>query len=471
MIPLIILAASAVIHFISFGHPASVVFDEVHAGDFMTNYWHGTYFFDVHPPLGKFIEAWLGTLTGASHAVINWSQIGDPLPWSAILLRLVPMAAGTLLPVVVYFIMRRLEISKASSVLAAGLICLENSLVVQSRFILYDVIMIFLGMLGIWLYLEWRRLAADGRGGWSRLVLMLSVVVSALPVSIKWTGLAFPFLVVCMELYRLWSADPRRHWNDLGRGFAFGMVYLLAALAVYIGLFAAHFDLLPYSGPGDGFMSPQFQASLEGSPYFGQKQFKPLGLLEKTIELNVDMYRADETLTTPHEYSSMWYTWPLEIRPIFYWQGTSTPGSVPGSSTNEYIYLLGNPLIYWSGTAAILTLLFYALSLFSKEKMSAVPPARRFAIFVILLGFLADFLPFMLIGRIMFLYHYEAALVFSIMAIGLMFEYLKPAVRPKAVAAFLLVALALFVFFAPLTYGTPLSTAGLEARMWLGSWR
>ena len=58
---LIILALSIATHFAFFGHPNETVFDEVHFGKFVSGYYTGEYFFDIHPPLGKLI------ITGLSH--------------------------------------------------------------------------------------------------------------------------------------------------------------------------------------------------------------------------------------------------------------------------------------------------------------------------------------------------------------------------------------------------------------------
>lgn len=57
--------------------PREVVFDEVHFGGFASHYLKGTYFFDVHPPLGKLIIAGLGHLYGYK-GTFAFKNIGNP---------------------------------------------------------------------------------------------------------------------------------------------------------------------------------------------------------------------------------------------------------------------------------------------------------------------------------------------------------------------------------------------------------
>lgn len=56
--------------------PRQVVFDEVHFGGFASNYLKGTYFFDVHPPLGKLIIAGIGHVYGYK-GTFAFKDIGD----------------------------------------------------------------------------------------------------------------------------------------------------------------------------------------------------------------------------------------------------------------------------------------------------------------------------------------------------------------------------------------------------------
>ena len=68
-------------------------------------------------------------------------------------------------------------------------------------------------------------------------------------------------------------------------------------------------------------------------------------------------------------------------------------------------------------------------------------------------GFLLNFLPFTAIKRVMFLYHYFPALIFSILVL----VYLLDKERKAGFTLFILILLAAvsFVYFAPVTYGLP----------------
>ncbi len=467
--PLIILAISTITHLFRFGYPTSVVFDEVHNAKFLVNYWQGNYFFDVHPPLGRLIETFFGYLTGANIAVFDYSKIGNALPDPVILLRIIPVLAGILLPIIVYAILRQLNFSKLSAFTGAMLICLENSLIVQSRFILYDIIMLSFGFASILFYLEYRKRIAPSIQ--KKLLFITSLIFASLAPGIKWTGLAFVLIIILMELYRLIGENPSK-LLILKKLFKFSFAYLGVTLIVYISLFAIHFTLLPKTGTGDAFMSNRFNASLIGNPNYSNPNIKTKNFFGKLTELNFNMFDADRRLTTPHQYSSKWYTWPLETRPIFYWQSaksTSTTTDIFFIETpRSYIYLLGNPVIYWLGTLSIIILLIFGLLSSRKSKISA---ERKFALSFITVGYLVNFIPFIFIGRVMFLYHYESALIFSILAIVYILDGFNIKIKKLLTIIILILSLSAFFYWSPLTYGTPLNDKQLHSRMWLSSWR
>jgi dolichyl-phosphate-mannose--protein O-mannosyl transferase len=90
----------------------------------------------------------------------------------------------------------------------------------------------------------------------------------------------------------------------------------------------------------------------------------------------------------------------------------------------------------------------------------------------IIIGFLLNYLPFVLITRPMFLYHYLAALVFAILALCFVIDLIEN--RRRKIIIFIIVlalAVASFFFFSPLTYGLRLSNPSFNARLWTKNWQ
>ena len=142
---LIIFAVSLFTHLLFFGQPKEVVFDEVYTARFISSYSKGEYYFDLHPPLAKLMGFGVGEILGIDYKSIDFGSIGNALSEQVGYLRLLPLIAGILLPIVIYLICIKLNISRTSSFVASILVCIENSLIVQSRFILFDVIMLLFG--------------------------------------------------------------------------------------------------------------------------------------------------------------------------------------------------------------------------------------------------------------------------------------------------------------------------------------
>lgn len=458
-----ILALSGIVHIIYFGRPLSVVFDEVFYGSFTSSYLQGNYLFDIHPPFVKLLFAFIGKIFNLDQFTVNWSSIGNSVPTEMIGLRLVPIIAGIILPLIIYFICRRLDFSKISSFVAGALISLENSLIVQSRYLLPDIIMLVFGFSGILFYLEYRKKIGAKYRNW---LLAISTLCAGIALSIKWIGLTFVFLIIVMELVRL-LYDKVGVKPFLKQSSIFIAKYLFISTIIYISLFVIHFSILKNSGQGDAFMSLEFRKDLIGSMESKNPNLVSLSFWEKFTELNRVMFTSSSGMTATHSYSSKWYTWPIMHRTIFYWQDNNpiTPDK------RSYIYLLGNPFIYWLGTLSVLSLIILTIyNLIVKKSINQNPIKTKVIIFLII-GYLANLLPYMLIGRVMFLYHYETALVFSILTIVFWIDFLKGKKIIYVSAAILIIALSLFLYFSPFTYGLPITEKQLNSRMWLPSWR
>jgi len=472
---LLILLINAVTHFIYFGHPAAVVFDEVYYGHFVSQYLHATFFFDQHPPLAKLLFALEGHLIGASRYNIDWGTIGNAIPQALVELRILPMVAGTLLPLVIYFLCRELKMSKLAAGTCAILLSLENSLVVQSRFVLPDLLLLLFGFGSLYIYFKYRNTANKRSRIW---LITGAVLLASAALSIKWTGLTFLFLIICMEAWSILGNYRNKQESTRAKNISFikkllvgCAVPVLAAFLIYVSLFAIHFSLMNSSSSDNSFMSARFQKTLTGNRYSNDPTIHGENFLGKFVELNDVMYEANHNMTATHPYSSAWYTWPLMIRPIFYWQSSTTPDTNATVPMQSYIYLLGNPFIYWLGTLSIIFLLIYGLMILHSQDQDRLNPQRKKVLLFLGAAYLVNFLPFMFISRVMFLYHYEPALIISVMSMAFFLDLMPERAKTLTAAILIGVALAFFVYFAPLTYGTPLTDIELQSRMWLASWR
>ena len=416
-------------HFFFIWYPAEVVFDEVHYGKFVNGYLRGEAFFSGHPPLGVQLLT-LGAWLGRYRPLFAFEVIGEALTnYSFVAIRFVANLAGALIPLAVYFFIRSLKLSPKVAFLTGLFLVFDNALLVQSHYILIDAFLILFGFLGLAFFMT----ARNHRYRWPYFII--AGIFLGLGCAVKWTALSFVLfcgIVVSCDLLRLLL---RKSFRASGKVIAKSLVGLIILpLIIYFGVFCVHVKLLPNPGPGDAYMSEQYRT--------GEKN-----IVARFIEFNkVNYYSNVKGITSGHPYASQFYTWPLMLRSVFYW--------VNGDAK---IYLLGNPIIWWSSTIAIFTAIILFFRRLRKDRI----------IRLLLLGYAVNILPFLGIERVVFLYHYLPALIF---AVAIM-VYLINASSKKALFVLLALSIITFFYFAPLSYGFRLSPNSFEQRMWLNAWR
>jgi len=447
--PLVLLAAAVATHAAWLTRPLSVVFDEIYFGRFALAYLHHRYYFDLHPPLGKLIFGAMAALLGLDPG-FGWGGNGLPFPDPAYaLLRLPAHAAGVLLPLVFYGVALELGISRRSAFVVGALAVLDNAWLVMSRLTMIDIFFVLFGFAALWTYLRWRR---HGGTPW----FVAAATLAGLSLSVKWTGLSFLGLIVMLEVARLW-----RHREAVALARLATLFVLPAAL--YVGSFALHFALLDRAGDGSTMMSPAFQATLTGSPLAADPKQAKAGFVDKFVELNELMFRTSRNMTARHAYASKWYDWPFMMRTLDFWAEYHEP-------LRSRIYLLGNPVVWWASAYCMVFLLVNLVPKLPPLLMRTQPPAAPMAELFLIAAFLANMLPFTQIRRVMFVYHYLPALGFALLSLGLLLDRCGRHARWLS-ATLLALAAAAFVYFAPLSYGLPLTEPQFDARFWVESWK
>jgi dolichyl-phosphate-mannose-protein mannosyltransferase len=401
-----LLLAGIALHFFRLGQPGTVVFDEVHFGRFADAYCcAGAYIFDVHPPHGKLLAA-LGLKLGGYEGGQSFETIGTSLsevrPW---LLRLVPALAGSLIPLVVFTLLIQLGASSWAAFLGGWAVLFDNALLLQTRVLALDGIMIFFMLAAISLaLLAVRQAMLKGQ--------LLSSVGAGLCVGMavgsKFTGLTSAALVGVVLLVGTGQPGFVRRVGLIASAF-------LGALAVYLGGWVLHFLLLDQPGPGDIWGTPSEV------------------LWRDIVEIHRKMFAANFGLGAGHPNASSWWGWPFMWRPVYYF-----------AEGDRAIYLLGNPVVWW-GSSIGLVLILWNIFRGSWEDFRANGAHCA--------PYLISFVPYFFIPRVLFLYHYLPSLVFAVMAVVL---WLDRSGR-QGTFPWLLAAIPVgFAVVSPFTFGLPL---------------
>ncbi|KAM3868389.1 protein O-mannosyl-transferase 1 [Diretmus argenteus] len=218
------------------------------------------------PPLGHMILAF-GAYLGGFDGNFLWNRIGAEYPSSVCVwsLRLVPALCGSLCVPLVYLLILELQYSHYAALGAAVLVLLENSLIVQSRFMLLESVLIFFLLLAFFSYL---RFYNAPNSSWSRYCwLLLSGASCAGAVGVKYMGVFSYLLLLGMASLHTWQLIGDRavsHVSVCVQCICRCVCLLLVPVLLYVFFFYIHLTLLHRSGPHDQLMSSAFQASLEG---------------------------------------------------------------------------------------------------------------------------------------------------------------------------------------------------------------
>lgn len=428
------------------GQPAEVAFDESLVGRFFSAYFSGVYYFDIHPPHLKLFYAFLAWLGGMPPSY-NFPGPETPYPSDFyVLLRLFPALCGAALSVVVAALAREAGAARLWALAAGWAVALDSALIVESRFILNDIPLLFFGCAG-WLCLaRWR----SRRGAWR---LALGALCLAIAASIKWTGLAFMAPVLALLAYDFVASSWRRP------AIAAAVIVAVALLWQGAGYFL-HFQLLPRVAGEHVHLSPETRNGVFGPRRAQTPSGKAMAIARAAWELNGDMAEAANRVG-PHPYSSRWISWPAGWRGIYFWNDRAP-------SEASRVYMLPNLAVWWAGAFGaaylLLNLAPRLVARLARRKSRPVAPVEL----LLASCFLINWLPFAFINRPMFLYHYFPALIVSLLICARAASAIE---RPRPFAfAWVGLCLAFLLWMAPLVYGAPLSESALAARMLLSSW-
>uniref|UniRef100_A0A673LGK0 Protein O-mannosyl-transferase 1 n=1 Tax=Sinocyclocheilus rhinocerous TaxID=307959 RepID=A0A673LGK0_9TELE len=263
--------------------PRAVVFDEVYYGQFLSLYMKQVFFIDESgPPFGHMVLA-LGAYLGGFDGNFVWNRIGaeytSNVPvWS---FRVIPALAGSFCIPLAYLLVVELGYSHFSALGACVILLIENSLIVQSRFMLLESVLIFFLLLAVLSYLHFHK-ARNFKSAFScqpSVTVMIFALISwwfwlmicgvscACGIGVKYMGMFTYILLLGLTAVHTWQLIGDRtlsHVSIVVQVLVRFLALVVLPVIMYIGFFYFHLTLLYRSGPHDQTMSSAFQASLEG---------------------------------------------------------------------------------------------------------------------------------------------------------------------------------------------------------------
>ncbi|XP_056282897.1 protein O-mannosyl-transferase 2 isoform X2 [Pseudoliparis swirei] len=248
--------------------PPHVCWDETHFGKMGSYYINRTFFFDVHPPLGKMLIGLAGYMTGYDGS-FPFAKPGDKYEhhnyWG---MRGLCAVLGSFLPIFAYLIVLNLSRSYTAALITATLVICDTGCITISQYILLDPILLFFIMAAVLSMVNFslQRFRPFTSSWW--LWLILTGVNLAGALGVKFVGLFVVLLVGLNTVWDLWRllGDLSLSLVEITKHFLARIVGLiLVPLFLYVTIFAVHFVVLNKSGPGDGFYSSAFQSRLIGN--------------------------------------------------------------------------------------------------------------------------------------------------------------------------------------------------------------
>lgn len=304
--------------------------------------------------------------------------------------RIPGVVLGAICVYLVYKISREIFKDELLGVLSALVYSLDGLVLVMSRIGMNDTYFLFFSLLSIFLFLRKKDFLSASSLGFA--------------IASKWSGIwVIPILFAIFLVVRK-KFVPSLVW------------FFILPPTIYIGSY--------------------FQMFLTGHGF------------DIFVGVQKQMWWYHTNLKATHPYTSSWWSWPFDLRPVYLYTSDEVGGWV------ARIYNLGNPLVFWFGLFSIAMSAIYAF--YEKNKRLAL----------IVFSYLIFFVPWAASPRIMFFYHYLPSIPFLAISLG---YFLRR--NPKTALFFILPIAVVFVYFYPHWVGIKIPLWLDSSYYWFASWR
>ena len=412
-------------------YTAANAFDEQHTAPKDTSYYYSMYFDEIyhgrtayeqlhdmqiyettHPPLGKIIISLGIALFGMT-----------PFGW-----RIAGAVCGIAMLPVVYLLAKELG-GKKSGLCACVLVAVDFMHLTQTRLATVDTFVVLFCLLTFLFMVYYGKSDFGSKREW--LYLFLSGGFMGCAVASKWNG-AYPMVALAVVFFIILA----QKYINSGREKA-DRIYLFKTVVLCFAAFVA---------------LPIVIYTISYIPVI--KSDSMADYLRQLWGYQTHMYDYHANLEAEHFFSSMWYSWPLCLKPIWYSVANTSNGWV------STISAFGNPLVW------IATPLAAGYCAYKGAKTKQTP------YLVPSLAYFASYIPWIAVTRLCFIYHYFPCAMFGIVCMALATKDITDS-RPhskKLIAAYIALCLVLFVMFLPVTTGAAAPKGYIEFLEFLPDW-
>ena len=405
------------------GYMNSMYFDEIYHGRTAYEHIQNVSPYEItHPPLGKLLIA-LGI------EIFGMTPLGY---------RFMGTFFGVLMLLPLYVLLKNMFGKTKVALCGTTIFAFEFMHFTQTRIATIDTYGVFFTLVSFLFLWRWSTAPYDRplRKTWTD--LFLGGLAFGLGCASKWTvlyagvGLAILWLLRVIMKYRAKGLA--------GYGKELVLTILLSVL-FFVAVPAAIYCLsyLPY-GFARGMTFPELLVSGDYYRLIWDNQVYML-----TYHAGVNQL---------HPYSSRWYQWIFDLKPILYYLNY-------GAETKSTIAAFNSPLVSWAGLAAIIAMI------------PAFYKRRHPGAILIWVGYLCQLVPWIIITRTTFAYHYFGSSLFLVLAISFVLDELitRNPKNDKLAYGFAGLEVGLFALFYPVLSGAGATVEYcLSFLKWLPKW-
>ena len=422
------------------------LFDEQQEAQAFRTYENGTYFDEIyfprtayehinglniyewtHPPLGK-------TLISVGIRIFGMNPFG----W-----RFMGTLMGVLLVPILYLFALKLLKRSNFAFIAAFLLAFDFMRTSQTRLATIDTYSVFFTILMYYfMYDYFTRRSYDLPFFKSLLPLLLSGICFGLGAACKWTsiysGVGLAILFFAAKLAEAADVNTgRKQFSKKNNWFLTNFLPTCGCCVIFFVLIPAAIYTLSYL------------------PYMASNPDKTLWKV--MLDNQKAMYNYHSGLNSTHPYQSSWYSWILDLRPIYYY---SSGDAGLASGIRASVASFGNPAVWWVGLATLPVAVYFTWK------------RRERGMLVAFIGYACQLFPWILVTRCTFIYHYFTSVPFLIIMLVYVIKclYEDKVIGKPTIFIYMGIVLLLYILFYPVLTAIPVKDSYISDLRWFNSW-